>query len=752
MSIWAIPSVGAVFVLLALNVYVTLWAPPHAPLRSAVRISMLAHLVFAVGDLATYMVTTPAGYANAVTLLYTGTIFVVPAWWAMTIRYAESIGMPFQWATNLWVTAPFLVGGALWLAMVTNNWHGQFVTALQGERNEYHWLWWVHTTFAYTLSICGAALYVRLWQRSKNPGLTTRIYFMVAASVSVVSVNALYVLTPHQLPFDPTPPTFAVCAVLYMFGVYRVGYLSLSRVAIESILDQQPNGILVNDIGGAPVYWNQAAEHLLGANISQLNEPTKDWLNRQLFPNDPERPLVSLQPGQPAALFSLASQPERSLSVRLNSIESWRREARGYSYSFEDVTAAQQRQTEKDRLQERISQAQKLEGLGVLAGGIAHDFNNLLMSISGNTELALLDLSKGNDPTKHLTHLNHANTKAKKLTHHLLTYAGQAAGEFTRLDLATLIEDSRQLLQTTVHHNQCELVLDLQNELFVDGDPIQLQQAAMNLVLNATEAAPGKSIVSVSAGCRRVGVTELASFQYGSRLGAGDYIWLEVCNNGALITPEVIDKMFDPFFSTKSAGRGLGLAAVLGIVRKHNGALRVRSEPSTNPQTSIRILLPLATAGAAPAVPDTSPAVAHQARSRSYVLLVDDDQLVRDVACRFLQGEGYFVLEADSGPKAISIFSEMSDRISLVILDVVMPDMNGPETLRHLRELSPELPVLFVSGHPKGHLDELLKGEQTNYLEKPFTRASLLEQVTARMSPERMSPASKTSPDSIDKT
>ena len=751
MSIWAILSMGAFITLLTLNVCIHIWAPPYAPLRRALKLSALAYLLFSFGDFATYLTSSQAGYTAAVMVLYSGAILVTVSWWLMCLRYAESIGMPFPWATQTAINIPLAIGALLWVALLTNPWHGQFVTPIRGARNEYLWLWWVNTGFAYGSGSISAGLYLYLLTKAETATLRTRLSFMVSAPAGVMLANAAYALIPLDLPFDPTPIAFAICATLYLAGIYRVGYLSLSRLAIRTILDQQPNGLVVNDTTGTPLYWNQAAEDFLGQNLGQIHEHTRDWLNQQLSPLDPALPLVALQPGKEAALFSPNQHPTRTLSIRLNTLESWRGDPRGCSYLIEDVTKAQQRQDERDRLHERIAQAQKLDGLGVLAGGVAHDFNNLLMGIRGNTELALQDIANGEDASPRLKTIEEASKRATKLTHHLLTYAGQAPGEFKSVDLSQLIKGTRLLLQTTVRHDHCELELDLQNDLLVHGDEVQLEQIVMNLAINATEAAPVKSTVLLSAGKALVSATEFASYQHGSKTSPGAYVWLEARNSGERIEPAVMDKMFDPFFSTKSEGRGLGLAAVLGIVRKHNGALRVQSWAGANSGTSIRVLIPCATNSVSSAStkkleakpePDISATKVRPAPPKNdYILVVDDDRLVRDVACRFLQSAGYSVLEADSGAKALAVLAEMQDRIKFVVLDVVMPDMNGPETWKAILALQPTLPVLFISGHPRGHLDNLLDGEPVNYLEKPFSRESFLGEIASRFPAKAVAPS-----------
>ncbi|MBE0618878.1 MAG: PAS domain S-box protein, partial [Proteobacteria bacterium] len=270
--------------------------------------------------------------------------------------------------------------------------------------------------------------------------------------------------------------------------------------------------------------------------------------------------------------------------------------------ALRDLTQRKRAEEERRRLEDQMQQAQKLESLGVLAGGIAHDFNNLLMGIMGNADLTLLRLEREAPERAYVERIVASAQRAAGLTRQMLEYAGQSRFQIAPLDLPSVLQDMRPLLAAAVS-KKAELQLQVPAELpSVSGDASQLRQVVMNLVTNASEALGTKpGIVAVSAGVMDADATYLAGTHLSAALSPGPYAYVEVSDSGCGMTQETLDRLFDPFFSTKFLGRGLGLAAVLGIVRAHGGAIRVWSEPGRG--TTVRILLPLSSAAGDPHAP-----------------------------------------------------------------------------------------------------------------------------------------------------
>ena len=390
-----------------------------------------------------------------------------------------------------------------------------------------------------------------------------------------------------------------------------------------------------------------------------------------------------------------------------------------------DVSGRIDADRERRALEGRMQQAQKLESLGVMAGGIAHDFNNLLVGIRGNAELALDALADAPDVRARVADIEEAADRAAELTQQLLAYAGKARFTVRTLDLSELVRDMAKLLRANVPA-AVDLRFEREAEAWVHADPTQIRQVVLNLITNAAEAlGQGPGTVSVSAGVMLGGRDYLAGCYLTYELGEGRYSFVEVADDGPGIESDDLGRIFDPFFTTKVTGRGLGLAAVLGIVRSHRGTIRV--ETGRGRGTAFRVLLPEADAAEEHSLDEI---VAPPLEGRGTVLVVDDEALVRRVARQMLAGQGYEVIEAGSGDEALRAFEAAAGEIRCVLLDVTMPELDGVRTLELLRERRADLPVVLMSGRPEREVRTRLGGEpRTAFLHKPFRLASLAEKL-----------------------
>jgi PAS domain S-box-containing protein len=390
-----------------------------------------------------------------------------------------------------------------------------------------------------------------------------------------------------------------------------------------------------------------------------------------------------------------------------------------------DITAQKQAETARLSLERKLLEGQKLESLGLLAGGIAHDFNNLLSSILGNASLARLSLPAPTDTDGPLRAIEAASLRAAELCRQMLAYAGKGRFVIEPIDLTALVEDLLPLLKISVAQ-QGTLQLQLARGLpAVSADATQIRQVLMNLVLNAADAITGRrGEITLTTGVVRVDGELLARCVAGAGLPGGDYVSLEVSDNGIGMAPEVLAKIFDPFFTTKFAGRGLGLAAVLGIVRGHHGALHVQSTPDAG--SSFRLFLPPVAIAPAPLAPAEPPRAA-RASLRGKVLVVDDEGPVRLVTTELLRSYGIAAVPAESGAEAVEVFRQRVGEIDLVLLDLLMPGMTGEQVLAALRELRPDVRVLLMSGYAEGDVLGRLAANagKLGFIAKPFTRAAL---------------------------
>ncbi len=385
---------------------------------------------------------------------------------------------------------------------------------------------------------------------------------------------------------------------------------------------------------------------------------------------------------------------------------------------FRDISERKAAELDKKRLQEQIQHAQKLESLGILAGGIAHDFNNLLMGVLGNASLVLLDLPEVSPVRHSVEQIEKTARAAADLTNQMLAYSGKGRFVVEPVDLSRLVEEMAGLLKVSIS-KKVELKFDFDRDLPpVEADAAQLRQVIMNLITNASEAiGDGTGIVSVRTGSMQADAAFLKETYMHDALPPGDYIYLEVSDTGCGIEPQAVGQIFDPFYTTKFTGRGLGLAAVLGIVRGHKGAVRVQSRPGEG--TTFRVVFPPAQGEQRPKAEEA--AKARTPRAGGKILVVDDEAAIRDVSRRMLESCGIEVLTAQSGPQALELFRSQPGEITAVLLDATMPKMDGLETFEELQRIHPDVRVILSSGYSEQEATERFTGKGlAGFIQKPY--------------------------------
>jgi two-component system, cell cycle sensor histidine kinase and response regulator CckA len=377
--------------------------------------------------------------------------------------------------------------------------------------------------------------------------------------------------------------------------------------------------------------------------------------------------------------------------------------------------------TKQKRMEAHLRQTDKLESLGVLAGGIAHDFNNLLTGILGNISLASERAERGLPISDILANASEASERAAMLTKQMLAYAGKGQFVVQPVNLSAVVRETMRLLAGSIPANvlvELALAHDLPP---VDADTTQLQQVAMNLIMNAVEAiGPSGGQVIVKTGNQDVDSAAAATRYDIGRPTPGRYVVFEVHDSGAGIDPSIRENIFDPFFTTKFTGRGLGLAAVSGIVRSLNGAALVDSTPEQG--TTFRILFPAGMASLATAVAGVQ-------RKRP-ILVVDDEEVVRKAAEGMLRSRGYEVVVAATGREAVDTFRRLEGRFALVLLDMTMPGMNGEEVFQLIKEIRSDVPVFISSGHSEQEANRRFGGlGVAGFIQKPYTVKALTEKI-----------------------
>ncbi|MFA6962519.1 MAG: CHASE domain-containing protein [Opitutaceae bacterium] len=393
-----------------------------------------------------------------------------------------------------------------------------------------------------------------------------------------------------------------------------------------------------------------------------------------------------------------------------------------------DITRRKEAEAEKDTLDRKLLESQKLESLGVLAGGIAHDFNNLLTSILGHASISRIELPRHSPLQQHLSQIESGAQRAAELCQQMLAYAGKGRFLVQHCTLETLVRDTTPLLEHSISKRASLYFRFHAGVPDVDVDATQIRQIIMNLVVNASDAiGEHDGIITIETVAMRRNDPQLARAVLPPPTGEGDFACLRVQDTGAGMSAATLGKIFDPFFTTKFAGRGLGLAAVLGIVRSHQGSLLVSSAPGSG--STFTLLLPAASLPA-PVRESRQPFESRAHPLTGTVLLIDDEEGVRAVADQMFRTFGLKTLTAADGVEGLELFEKHRTEIALILLDLTMPRMNGEETLHALRVLAPQIPVIVMSGYNESSVPELATDDRVSFLQKPFSLQALRRQIS----------------------
>jgi two-component system, cell cycle sensor histidine kinase and response regulator CckA len=522
----------------------------------------------------------------------------------------------------------------------------------------------------------------------------------------------------------------------------RTRTLAAERNLLRTLVDNLPDGVFVKDTAGRYRLANAAHRRQLGLGSSEelahrtvMDLAPGDWAQREA---DEDRRVIenaipvldrehTIQVGMESVRLVTSKVPVSEPGGAVIGLVGMTR----------DVTAAHEAEQARRLLDQQLQETQKLESLGVLAGGIAHDFNNLLTGVLGNISLARLQLDNAEATSSHLDGIETSAMRAADLCQQMLAYAGKGRFHEQRLDLGALVADMLPLLRLSIAKG-VSLQVDIAPGLpAMWGDPTQMRQVVLNLVTNGSDAIAGTGTIEIRVFEVPWDEGVLAELVPPIEPEEGSaYLVLEVSDTGCGMTPEMQARVFEPFYTTKFTGRGLGLAVVHGIVRGHRGGVRVESAPQLG--STFSVALP-AIALAAEPLTALSPST-DAWRGAGVVLVADDEDLVRDVSETMLQQLGFEVVAVANGREAVQAFSAAPDRFDLVILDLTMPIMTGSEALTAIRQIRPDVTVLIMSGYNEQDTPIGAAGQPPAFLHKPFSLLVLrdrLQEVMGSVSPRR---------------
>jgi PAS domain S-box-containing protein len=489
------------------------------------------------------------------------------------------------------------------------------------------------------------------------------------------------------------------------------------------LFEAAKDGILIADRGtGEVTDANPHLEALFGYRREEL--VGGKWWEIELLRDLPDvKSTLERMRAQDVAHFPdlpLKAKSRRAVHVELVANEYAEGERSVIQFNIRDIT-------DRKRFERHLQHTQKLESLGLLAGGIAHDFNNLLTGIMGNASLGLTELPDSAPIRRYFREIVSASERAAYLTRQLLAYAGKGRFILERIDLSQLVREIEPLIHSSIP-KMVDIQLDLAADLpSVEADPGQIQQLVMNLIINGAEAIgegnPGAVVIRTET--RDLDAEEIRREFPNDQLSPGAYVGIEVRDTGSGMDEATRNKIFDPFFTTKFQGRGLGLAAVSGIVRAQKGAIRVYSSPGQG--SSFQVLFPAVAAQAADHGPRTAPA---ETPAGGTILFIDDEEALRRLAQSALERTGWRVLLAENGAEGVRLFQENRDHITVVILDMTMAVMGGEAALDRMKTIRSGVPVIISTGYGELEAARHFAGKDlAGLLEKPYTVNQLMESI-----------------------
>ncbi|MDX8396589.1 MAG: PAS domain S-box protein, partial [Mariprofundaceae bacterium] len=500
--------------------------------------------------------------------------------------------------------------------------------------------------------------------------------------------------------------------------------LEAEQQRLTLAVEQAQDGIVITDIKGVIEYVNPAFESLTGydseALIGQENSLVKSGKMTNVFYKKMWSTILNGQIWHSEFTNKNKMGEIYVVDQAISPLFDENDDIAGFVSVQRDITQAK---NERNKLEH----TQRLESLGVLAGGIAHDFNNLLTAILGNAALAKSRIDKTSPAVDMIDNIEKASERAAALCKQMLAYSGKGKFIVESINLTDMIEEMMNLLEVSIEKNVV-MRLDLSEQLLpIEADASQIQQVIMNLVINASEAIEKKSgIITIHTGVVEIDRDYIKTTYIQDDIEPGRYVAIEVSDTGCGMDTDTLSHIFDPFFTTKFTGRGLGMSAILGIVRGHKGAIKVYSEVGKG--TTFKLIFPSSEA----LEPEEKETVKKSLKNKGHgtILIVDDEETIREIAEIMLEDVGFTILKAKDGVEGVEVFREHQAEIRAVLLDMTMPRMNGEEVFREIRTIQPDVTVILSSGYNEQDATNRFAGKGlAGFIQKPYSPSALQTKV-----------------------
>jgi PAS domain S-box-containing protein len=596
-------------------------------------------------------------------------------------------------------------------------------TRVQYSHGPFFWIW---SAYAYSLVLTGTILFLRSLRGTAGVLRIQNAVMVLAIAAPWVS-NVLYLSNLNPWPnTDLSPFGFVITGLAMSWGVFRLQISSIVPVARQSVLSSMTDAVFVLDQNGHLVDINPSGEIVVSRQASNI---LGEHVNNT-FRAYPEllRDVESVSSQQQLTKtheVNLGTKGEPAYyDLRVSQVTSHQGVMVGTVIVLRDINKLKSAEENRIQLEAQLQHSQKLESLGLLSGSIAHDFNNLLMGISGNAELALSELNPDSSLVAYLKNIERISHQAATLCQQLLAYSGKGLFVVIPLDINRVIRDMHPILDISIPKS-ITLTHELDEKVSpIKADLAQVQQLIMNIVINAVEAyGDANGSVKISTKQKACDQQFLDSMDVGKELVPGDYVSLRVIDTGIGMGEELRQKIFDPFFTTKFTGRGLGMSAALGIIRGHNGGIKIESEVDKG--TIFTIIFPALAEEIE--VQEIKPSK-ESWNGRGAILIIDDEEQIRDVTRHMLENIGFTVRIAEDGMDGIDQYNRYKNDIVCVLLDLTMPVMGGQECFTHLRSINEHLPIIVMSGFHEQEVNHKFDGQGLNgHLNKPFKTNQLLE-------------------------